>query len=88
MRRGYVQGPTSLDTLILRQSFFAGTCVARALDVRTRDAEGMAQRMHDIVLGAAFLFAFPAAITLTAWAESEPVDADPPLVVAEGFARP
>ena len=47
----------------------------------------MTQTTRDLVLGAAFLFAFPVAITLTEWAATEPGDHGVPPVVAEDSTR-
>jgi len=44
----------------------------------------MTLTMRDLVLGVAFLLAFPVAITLTDWAASEPGDPGAPPPVAEG----
>ena len=56
-------------------------------DVRARHAGRMTQTTRDLVLGAAFLFAFPVAITLTEWAATEPGDHSVPPVVADGSPR-
>ena len=48
----------------------------------------MTQTMRDLVLGAAFLLAFPVAITLTDRAASEPGDPGVPSEVVEGSTHP
>ncbi|MEJ7795827.1 MAG: hypothetical protein WKF50_09760 [Nocardioides sp.] len=47
----------------------------------------MTLTIRDLVLGMAFLLAFPVAITLTDRAASEPGDLGSPPTVAEGSAR-
>lgn len=49
--------------------------------------DGMTQTSRDVVLGFAFLLAFPLAIHLTDWASSEPGDPGSPPAVAGDAAR-
>lgn len=62
--------------------------MAHVSDAGATHAEGMTLTLRDFVLGAAFLLAFPAAITLTDRASSEPGDPGTPPAVAEGSALP
>ena len=70
-----------------RRSFAAGTRAAHASNARTSHAESMTQLMRDLVLGTAFLFAFPVAISATGRASSEPGDPGAPPVLAEASPR-
>lgn len=48
----------------------------------------MTQTARDLVLAAAFVLAYPVGITLTEQAASDPTEPVPPMMVAEGSARP
>ena len=72
---------------MLRLPFAPGPSGARVLVGVPAHPEVMTLTVRDLVLGAAFLLAFPVAITLTDWASSVPTDPGAP-IVAEGSARP